>query len=62
MKQKDKQREIFKDKFKELCKKHEVKPADVLVTLELPRNYVTLLGVVRIANYFGVSISALLEK
>ncbi|OQA77442.1 MAG: hypothetical protein BWY30_01100 [Tenericutes bacterium ADurb.Bin239] len=62
MNQKFEQREIFKEKFKELCNKREVNSKDVLANLRLHKNYVTLLGLVRIANYFEVSISALLEN
>jgi len=62
MKQKFEQREIFKEKFRELCKKHNITLLEVLRKLELPRNYVTLLGLVRIATFFEVNISSLFEN
>lgn len=62
MQKTSKQNAIFKQNFKKLCQENRVKPAEVLKMLELPSNYVTVLGVVRIATYFKVNISSLLAE
>ncbi len=52
---------IFKKKFQKLCSLHNLQPKIVLVTLGLPCNYLTTIGLARIANFFALSIDELLE-
>lgn len=62
MKTEFKQSEILKENIKILCAERSENFGALRHKLELPNNYLTALGLVRIADYFQVSIVSLLEQ
>jgi hypothetical protein len=51
---------FLKINFRHLCKENDLPPNRVLCELDLPSNYHTIIGVVRISERFGITIDDLL--
>lgn len=52
----------IKQNIKVLCAKSKITINELLIILELPKNYITVLGLVRVSIYFNTSIETIMNK
>lgn len=52
----------IKYNIKNLCDSRGIRLSDLLVELNLPKNYITVLGLVRLCNYFNLKIDDIIFK